>query len=125
MELLAVGRVTLHALDGRATARRQAAAIAEHVDLHALTLQLGDFPGDVLLEQVHQRRDLRRRAVPVFLGEREQRQDFDARLDRAFDRFAHRLHPGPVTERARQPAFIGPAAVAVHDDRDVARNRTG
>ncbi len=119
MELLAGRRFPLDALDGGASTRCQPAAIPEHVHLHALPFQLRDFLRDVLLEQVHERRNLRRRAIPVLLGEREQGQHLDARFNRPLDRFPHRLHPGAVAERPRQPALARPAAIAVHDDRHV------
>src|SRR5262249_22127023 len=40
----------------------------------------------------------------------------------AAHRLAHRLPPGAVSHEARHPARLGPAAVAIHDDRDVARD---
>ena len=49
-------------------------------------------------------------------------QHFDARLDRALDHLPHRLHPRPMAQRARQVPLARPAAVAVHDDGDVARD---
>ena len=127
MELLAGRGFPLDALDGGASTRSQPAAIAEHVHLHALALQLGDLFRDVFLEQIHQRGDLGRGAIPVFLGKRKQGEDFDPGIDGAFHRFPHRLHAGPMAERPRQPAFARPAAVAVHDDRHMAGggNRPG
>ena len=80
------------------------------------------LPGDVLLEQAHQRLDLAGRPLPVLLAEGEQGEHLDARLDAALDHLAHGLHAGVVAERARQRAALGPAAVAVHDDRDVGRD---
>ena len=115
----------LHALDRRAAARRQAAAVAKHVHAHALFLQLGDFLRDEFLEEIHECGDFGGGPAPILLGEREQRQHLDARVDRSFHRLAHGLHAGPVAERPRQPALARPAAVAVHDDRHVAGNRTG
>ena len=38
-------------------------------------------------------------------------------------RLANRFGAGPVAGDARQAALLRPAAVAVHDDRDVARDR--
>jgi len=91
--------------------------------VYPLSLELLDLLGDELLEQAHQRGDLARRALPVLFREREQRQDFDAGLDRSLHCLAHRRHPGPVAERPRQPALARPAPVAIHDDGDVARHR--
>ena len=115
----------LNPFDGGTARGGEAAPVPEHVDLHALIAQLRHLLRDVLLEQVHERGDLERRTVPVFVGEGKQGQHFHAGLDRAFDRFANGFHPGAVAERTGQPAFTRPAAIAVHDDRHVARNRTG
>ena len=54
-------------------------------------MQLGDFLFERQDEQVHQDRDLVGRATPILAREREQRQIFDATLDRAADRAAHRF----------------------------------
>ena len=73
------------------------------------------------LEQRHQRRDFRLRPLPVLEREGVQRQDVDAEPSRRFNRFADRSDAGPMAFDARQVAARGPAAVAVHDDRDVGR----
>ena len=84
---------------------------------------------DLLLEraqeQVHQDRDLFRRAAPVLAREREQREVVDAALDAGADDAAHRLDALAVTGDARQQPLLRPAPVAVHDDRDVARDVAG
>ena len=41
------------------------------------------------------------------------------------DAGAHRLDPGTMAETARTPPALGPAAVAVHDDGDMARQPVG
>src|SRR5262249_11925836 len=41
------------------------------------------------------------------------------------DHRAHGFLADAVPVQARQPALLGPAAVAVHDDRDVARDARG
>ena len=59
---------------------------------------------------------------PVLRREGVERENFDAviggRLQRAPDRFG----AGAMAGDARQPALLRPAAVAVHDDGDVARD---
>ena len=67
--------------------------------------------------------DLGGRALPVLLREREQREVSTPASTRALDDLAHGLHARAVAERARHVALARPAAVAVHDDRDVARHR--
>ena len=47
----------------------------------------------------------------------------DPGLQAALDHLAHRLHPGVVAQRTGERAALGPAAIAVHDDGDVAGNR--
>src|SRR5690606_28520971 len=74
---------------------------------------------DVLLEQAHERVDLFGGPLPVLLAEREQRQDLDTRVQRTLDHLANGRHSGCVSQRPRQRAPAGPAAVAVHDDGDM------
>ena len=50
------------------------------------------------------------------------RQDLDAVVGGSLQRPAHRFGAGAMTGDARQAALLRPAAVAVHDDRDVARD---
>jgi hypothetical protein len=58
---------------------------------------------------------------PVLAAEGIERQTVDPqRLDRAHE-FTHRLDPAPMAERARQAAALRPAAIAIHDDGDMAR----
>ena len=75
----------------------------------------------VALEQHHQRADFGRRPLPVFDGERVEREDFEAEARRGFHHVAHRIDAGAVAFDARQVALAGPPPVAVHDDGDVAR----
>ena len=51
------------------------------------------------------------------------REHADPGVEAALDHLPHRAHPGVVAQRPRQRAALGPAAVAVHDDRDVGRHR--
>src|SRR5690606_35582475 len=76
----------------------------------------------VALEQRHQRRDLRPRAIPVLLRERVQRQDLEPDLHRPLHDLAHRLHARRVAARPREPALPRPATVAVHADRHMTRD---
>ncbi len=75
----------------------------------------------VVLEQAHQRRDLALRPLPVLDREGVERQHLEAQPGRGLDRLAHGLDAGAVALDARLAALLRPAAVAVHDDRDVTR----
>src|SRR5688572_4849252 len=91
---------------------------------HALLIQFFGLARDVLLEQRHERGNLGRRTLPVLLRECEERQMLQAHLDRALHHLAHRLHAGAVTERPREHPLAGPTPVAIHDDGNVAGDRT-
>jgi hypothetical protein len=72
-------------------------------------------------EQLHEAVDLARWPVPVLRREREEREVLDAEPSCRFDDRAHRILADAVAVQARESALLGPASVAVHDDRDVAR----
>src|SRR5690606_39188510 len=74
-------------------------------------------------EQTHQRADLIAGPTPVLAAEGEQRQRTDSATHALADRHAHRLDALAMTGLARHAARTGPAAVAVHDDGDVTRQR--
>ena len=97
----------------------QALAFSDDAHAHPALRQLRDFLRDILLEQRHQRRDLRGRTLPVLLREGEQRQVLHTGFDRAMHDLAHRLHPGTMAERTRHEMLARPAAVAIHDDGNV------
>ena len=59
-------------------------------------------------------------AIVELAGEGEEGEDLQARLNRAFDCLAHRLHAVAVPERPRQVSLACPPPVAIHDDGDVA-----
>ena len=108
----------LQLLDHRAPqpwgAARPAHAYAELVHLVATA------PDHVAVE-AHQELHLVGGARPVLGGEGVRRDRLHADLDRPLDHVEERVLALLVAGRARQPALLGPATVAVHDDRDVAR----
>jgi hypothetical protein len=75
---------------------------------------------DVAVEEPHQAANLRRGAVPVLGGEREERQVGDAEIGAALDDLADPVRPAPMAVQSWQAAALGPSAVPVHDDRDMA-----
>ena len=79
-----------------------------------VVLALGELGADA-----HQRVDLDLGALPVGDAERVERRVRDAALESRPDRATHRERALLVPRGARQPARLGPPAVAVEDDRDV------
>src|SRR5712664_488366 len=113
----------LSLLDQAANLAGEAPRIADHPQPHAAAMQLLHLVRKRCLEQLHQERDLVGRTAPVFGAEGEQRQVLDAALGAGAHRGAHRLDTAAVAGDARQVLALGPATVAVHDDRDMARYR--
>ena len=77
----------------------------------------------VLDVEVHEEADFFGGAVPVFRGEGVERELLDVEAGRFFDDGADGFGAGAVACEAWETAGAGPAAVAVHDDGDVARGR--
>ena len=84
-----------------------------------------ELGAQVPLEQHHQRADFGGRTLPVLDRERVERQHFEPEPRRGLDDVAHRVDAGAMPLDARQVPLPGPAAVAVHDDGDVARQAIG
>ena len=70
-----------------------------------------------LREEAHQQADLLLRAPPVLGRERVEGQLLDPQPRALAGHGAHRLGADLVSVEARLAALLGPAAVAVHDDR--------
>src|SRR5207253_6220900 len=120
-EAVLVIRRACHGLvDARAHARRELVASPADEDAHSALVHLVDLALHRLVEQAHERAHLRAGPRPVLGRERVDRQRVHteglAGLEHAFDR----AHAGAVAEAGRVAAAAGPAAVAVHDDSDVA-----
>src|SRR5690242_2852717 len=60
---------------------------------------------------------------PILGREGVEREHLDAVIDGRLHRTPHGLGSGLVPSHARKAAPFGPAAVAIHDDRDVTRTR--
>ena len=73
------------------------------------------------MEQLHQEPHLGARPLPVLIGEHEQGEVGDADLARGLDHCAHRVLAAAMAFRARKTVLARPSAVAVHHDRDMAR----
>jgi hypothetical protein len=73
-------------------------------------------------EQLHQELHFVRRTPPVLAAEGEKREVLDALVHTRLHGRAHGLEAALVTGHAREETLLRPASVAVHDDRDVARD---
>ena len=97
----------------------QPVATTDHVQADGLGAAAVGLRDEVAAQQTEQRFDLVTGPMPVVAGEGVQGESIDA-LPRGGER--HRFHDartGAVTCQARQIALGGPAAVAIHDDRDM------
>jgi hypothetical protein len=101
----------------------EAVAGADHPDLDAVLVQIGEVAPDEAAHQAKQVVDLLARAPPILRGEAEEGEMGDAELERCLDRAADALHPLPVTLGARKPPLSGPTTVAIHDDGNMPRDR--
>ena len=122
--LLATRRPLLDVVHGLARAARQTLAITEYAHFNSLADQLIAFLADVMLEQLHERGNFRRGAMPVFLGKSVEREVFDADLGGRFDDGVNRLHARRMPAKTRQPARFCLTPIAIHDDRNVRRHDT-
>ena len=89
-----------------------------HADI--VPLQEGHLLAEIFAKELHEKFDLRFGAAPVFHGEGVEGERLDVEARAGFDGHASGLRAGSVTCDAGKMAFLGPAAVAVHDDGDVA-----
>ena len=95
-------------------------ACSNHADLHPVLMQIGEVASDEAAQQAKQVVDLLFRTCPVLRRKAEQSEMSDAKLDASLDRAPDGLDALAMTFGARQPTLCGPAAIAVHDDRDMA-----
>src|SRR5437868_14230464 len=113
-------------LDGRSDLRfemlRDALQAAKVADLDLLLVEVARLTIDEIAEDAHQSVDLARGARPIFGGERVDRQITNALIGTLARDPADILGAGAVSGQAWQAAPLGPAPVAIHDDRDMARD---
>jgi len=101
---------------------RQVGGPADHVQPHVVRAQLLSLGAKRLAQDRHERAHLARGALPVLDRERVEREHVHAERGAAAHRLAHRFAAGAMAHEPRHPAGLRPAAVAVHDDRDVPRD---
>src|SRR5256885_1457110 len=115
----------LRGREARLQPHRQIAALTDEAQPLALRVQLLDLALERFHKQAHETADLLRRPPPVLAREGKQREGLHAAARALLDTHAHRGEPGAVPGGARQATRRGPAAVAVHGDRDVPGRELG
>ena len=112
----------LHRLPERVADHLRQPRDSTQVDqLDVVPHQVGPNPDQVVGIEVHQGVDFRLGPLPVLDAERVQRQRLHAEIDAALGDGFRRLGPLAVSFVAGQILALRPAAVAIHDDGDVAR----
>ena len=91
----------------------------DHAEADVVLEERSELEPQVTLEQRHERAHFGFGPLPVLHRERVDGEHVEAEPGRGFDDVADRVDAGAVAFDARQVAFGRPAAVAVHDDRDV------
>ena len=99
---------------------RKRLPVADYLEPDVIGDEFGQVRFDELAHQVHQVVDLFFRTLPVLAAEGVERQTLDRGVLQAAHELAHRLHALPVAHHPRQVLALRPAAVAIHDDGDVA-----
>ena len=97
--------------------------LADDADADVVGVELGEIVPDEALQQAHQVGDLLGRTAPVLGREAVDGQVADAEIAGGAHGAADRLDAAPMALEPRQPALGRPAAVAVHDDGDMRRDR--
>ena len=104
--------------------RAEGGGVPDQPELDALFLERRQLAIEIEAHQAGQVCDLFGAALPVLRRESVEGQNLDAVGDRRLHRAPHRLGARLVPGDARTPALLRPAAVPVHDDRDVTRDPT-
>jgi len=102
-------------LSGSSTARTNG------LEADAVVEDLAALGEEEVFEQVHEGADLFFGALPVLFAERIDREGFDPEATAGANDATHRRRAFFVASAAGETALLGPTAVAVHDDADVAR----
>ena len=111
--------------DRAAGVRRELVEPSQEADADTLLRQLGRLALDRVLEQLEQAGHLVVRTRPVLAAEGVQREDRHTAPDDVAQQGPDGLHAGRVAFELGPVMAARPAAVAVHDDRDVVRQVLG
>ena len=95
---------------------------ANHVQANSVAVQFGNLATQIVAQQPHKVLDFRRRPLPILRGEAKQCEVGNPKLGRGNDGAPRRLGAPLMAGDPRQAVSLRPAAVAVHDDRDVPRH---
>ena len=93
--------------------------------VHAPAAGGGDLSGDVLADAEDLGQLRRRTPDQIVGGQQPQRDDTHADFLAPAEEFEDLRAAGTVPLAREQPRFLGPAAISVQDDADVARNGRG
>src|SRR5690606_17379744 len=104
---------------------RQPGKVADEAQADVVLQQLPHLPLQGQRQQAEKLLHFLGRALPVLAGKGEQGEMPHAALAGGADQGFRRLLAGLVAERARPPALLRPAAIAIHDDGDVTRQCGG
>src|SRR5215203_4923253 len=104
------------------TAGHSSTATADESHTDAALVEVVAPPDEEILVEVHEEAHLVDRSSPVLRGERVDRHPLEPDVEGTFDRVEQRLLAGGVSFGALEAALLGPTAVAVHHDGDVARD---
>jgi len=111
------------AFEAGAKVRTEGPVIADEPEADALLGERVEFTFEVIAKQTLEIGNLFLCSTPIFRGKSIERKDFDAILYCSSQGTANGLGARTVTGNARKAALLCPAAVAIHDDGDVARDR--
>ena len=114
------GGVPQRLVEGRPHRPWKAVEAADGVEANVVPMQLRGLVPERLAQPPHQSGDFGFRPAPVLGGEGVEGKRLGAELAAGAHDVAHRLAAVPVPFGNRQLLLLRPAAVAVHDDGDVA-----
>jgi hypothetical protein len=95
---------------------------AEKAHADVIALDEGHFFADIFAQQLHEEIGFNFGAAPILNGKSVKRQSFDVQPRASFNRGAGSFGAVAMAGDARKMTALRPAAVAVHDDRHVARH---
>ena len=108
-------------LDGAPRRRGEIVEIADDSDVDVLFDELGQLFFGEANHEPHERFDFELRSRPVGETESVEREVANAAIAAGAHHFADGPRPLVVTGRPFEAAALGPAAIAIHDDRNVPR----
>ena len=105
------------------TGLRKIVQTADGLETNVIPHHLRGLIPQEALEQLHECSDFDLRSLPVFAGERIEGEVLHAEFAAAFDYLTNALCTFAMSTGSHLATLFGPAAIAVHNDGDVARDR--